>query len=128
MITKTKNMLARGQQEREDAVDKLKSICPDFTEYLNHLVDFHESRNELTSYEREIAIISSLITLGSTKDQIKIHFHKALDLGITVTQLSEIIMHISMYAGMPAAVNAFTTLKSAINSRDAANIDDHNDS
>jgi len=118
MPTKTENEPLRSQKERREVVEKINSICPDFTEYLDQLLDFHESRDELSSHEREIAIISSLITLGFTKDQINIHFHKALDLGMTAGQIAEIILHISMYAGMPAAVNAFTTLKSTLDSRE----------
>ncbi len=44
-------------------------------------------------------------------DQMRSHFEKAIDNGITAEEIGEVITHLSIYAGFPAAISAALTAK-----------------
>jgi 4-carboxymuconolactone decarboxylase len=53
----------------------------------------------------------SLVTLGAlialrASDELKIHFQIAMNNGLTLDEIEEVIYHMTGYAGYPAAVNA----------------------
>lgn len=104
-------------EKRKEVINRLNEVSPDFSNYLQDLVEFHQSRPALNGCEREIAILASLITQG-VQQQIELHMHKALDLGMSEDQIKEIIIQISLYSGMPKAVNAFLTFETVLNERE----------
>jgi 4-carboxymuconolactone decarboxylase len=54
---------------------------------------------------REIATVAALTAMGNAAPQLKVHIHAALNVGCTVTEVMEIIIQMSVYAGFPAALN-----------------------
>jgi len=63
------------------------------------------SRTELDLRSRSLSTVSQLAALGRT-DELKIHLQGALNLGWTKSELLEVLMQTSQYAGIPAAVQA----------------------
>jgi 4-carboxymuconolactone decarboxylase len=63
------------------------------------------SRTELDLKSRSLSTVSQLAALGRT-DELKIHLQGALNLGWTKSELLEVLMQTSQYAGIPAAVQA----------------------
>lgn len=61
---------------------------------------------------RSIATISMLIGLGST-EELRIHFGIALRLGISYSELLEIVLHGVYYCGSPRAHQAQRALREA---------------
>lgn len=90
----------------EGVIDSLKEICPDLG---NIIVEFPfgdiYTRPGLDIKSREIATVSALIALGMIP-QLKTHIHAALNVGLSETEIKEIIIQMAVYAGFPKAINA----------------------
>lgn len=97
-----------------DVVKSLQSVCPDLAQYTVEFPygDVH-SRPGLDAKSREISIVSSLIALGYAGPQLKVHILAALNVGCSETEIKEIIILMTVYAGFPAALNAMMVAKEA---------------
>jgi len=85
---------------------KARAVVPKLVEVVEHTIygDIWE-RPELSKRERSMITIAALIAMRQT-DQLQSHLEKALDNGLTPTELSEIMTHLAFYAGFPAALSA----------------------
>ncbi len=105
---------ARGQRALAEidgaagqaVVDSLADIAPDFARYLFEFPfgDIY-SRPGLDLRSREIATIAALAALGHAVPQLKVHIRAGLNVGLTQTEIVEILMQMAVYAGFPAALN-----------------------
>ena len=68
------------------------------------------SRPGLAVRDREIATIAMLTALGGREPQLRVHMASALNVGLTVDELYEIIIHTVIFAGFPTAINALSVL------------------
>ena len=86
--------------------DRLKPHFPKLVEMTNSYVygDLWE-REQLSKRERSIVTIAALTALG-WEDQLQSHVARGLANGLTREEVTEIITHLSMYAGWPAAMTA----------------------
>lgn len=93
-------------------VETLKEIAPDFGKYLIEFPfgDIY-SRKGVDIKTREIATIAALAALGNARPQLKIHLRACLNVGCSRTEITEILMQMSVYAGFPAALNALFAAK-----------------
>jgi len=91
---------------------RLKEIAPDFARYI---IEFPfgtiYTRPGLDWKSRELAVVAALTALGNAVPQLKEHLHRALRAGWTRQELAEVIMQMSVYAGVPAALNAMAVAK-----------------
>nr|UXE45897.1 hypothetical protein Hi04_10k_c5418_00020 [uncultured bacterium] len=99
----------RSQIER--ILASLEDIAPDFARYLVEFAfgDIY-TRPGLDLKSRQIATVAALTALGATP-QLKAHIHGALEAGCRREEIVEIIMQMAVYAGFPAALNAFAAAK-----------------
>jgi 4-carboxymuconolactone decarboxylase len=90
----------------------LSDIAPDLARYVREFAfgDIY-SRPGLDLRSREIATIASLVTLGNSPRELKAHIHGALNIGISRTEIVEVIMQMAVYAGFPAAINGMHAAK-----------------
>ncbi|MGB9304830.1 MAG: carboxymuconolactone decarboxylase family protein [Mycobacterium sp.] len=72
---------------------------------LDHVFGALWNRPGLDRRSRSLVTLGALITLRAG-DELKAHFQIALNNGLTLEEIEEVIYHISGYAGYPAAVNA----------------------
>ena len=81
-------------------------IVPDLIKY-SETVLFGEvwERPGLSKRDRSLIVVATLIALGREK-QLVGHLERALNNGLTKTELSEVITHLAFYAGWPAAMTA----------------------
>ena len=101
-------------------VDKLKDTYNDFSpELVKLILEFGYadifSRDNLNIKYRQIATISALTALGTAPLQLKFHINAGLNIGLTKTEIKEIMLLMSVYAGFPAAINGITILKEVVN-------------
>ena len=68
------------------------------------------TRPGLSTRDRELAAVASLVALGRSS-QIPQHLRASLKAGLTVDELSEVILQTAAIAGFPPAMNAMSTLK-----------------
>jgi 4-carboxymuconolactone decarboxylase len=64
------------------------------------------ARPGLTQHTRSLITIAMLIALNRS-DELKMHLSAAFNNGVTEDQIKEVIMHSSIYCGLPAANSAF---------------------
>ncbi len=62
-------------------------------------------RPELSKRDRSL-IVCAVLTATYRPEQLKGHLQRALDNGLTKTELAEMITHVAFYAGWPAAMTA----------------------
>lgn len=100
-------------------LENLNHISPDMSRYIIEFA-FGEiySRKGLDLKAREIVTISSLLTMGNAKPQLKSHIHGALNVGCSREEILEIMIQISLYSGFPAALNGLEVMKNVFDERD----------
>ncbi len=104
-----------GEQLRREVmgdayVDRVTSVTTPFSAPLQELITRHVwgevwSRPGLDRRSRSIATIATLAALRA--DELALHVRAGLNNGLTPEEIGEVLLHISVYAGVPAAVNAF---------------------
>jgi len=118
--------LKLGEQELSKLdslqVDRLKNAYNDFSPELVKLtLEFGYadifSRDNLDPKYRQIATIAALTALGNAQPQLKFHINAGLNIGLTETEINEIMLLMSVYAGFPAAINGTNILKEVVNER-----------
>ena len=102
----------------EQMVNELKDISK-FTEMTIEW-SFGEvaSRTQIDLKTRELVIIASCVTLGHVEPQLRAHIDGALQVGCRREEIIEVILQMSIYAGMALASNAFRTAKSVFTELD----------
>ncbi len=100
-------------------LENLNHISSDMSRYIIEFA-FGEiyNRKGLDLKAREIVTISSLLTMGNAKPQLKSHIHGALNVGCSREEILEIIIQISLYSGFPAALNGLEVMKNVFDERD----------
>lgn len=103
----------------EAVAEALKDIAPDFANYLMEY-PFGEiyARPGLGRRERQIATIAALAALGNAQPQLKVHIGAGLNVGLTRQEIVEVMMHLSIYAGFPAALNGLFAASEVFAQRD----------
>jgi 4-carboxymuconolactone decarboxylase len=93
-------------------VESLRDIAPDFARYLIEFPfgDIY-SRPGLDLKSREIAVVAALTALGNARPQLEVHIQGALNVGVTRSEIVEVIMQMAVYAGFPAALNGLAAAK-----------------
>jgi 4-carboxymuconolactone decarboxylase len=67
-------------------------------------------RPELSKRDRSLVTVAALIALNRP-EQLRAHFVRARENGVTQQELIEIITHLAFYAGWPNAVNAIAVAR-----------------
>ena len=100
-----------AQSHANASRDAVRKIVPDLIKY-SETVLFGEvwERPGLSKRDRSLIVVATLIALGREK-QLVGHLERALNNGLTKTELSEVITHLAFYAGWPAAMTAALVAK-----------------
>ena len=76
-------------------------------------------RPELSKRDRSLITCAALVALNRN-EQLKGHSDRALNNGVTRTELTEMLTHLAFYAGWPAALSAAGVVKDVIEAREAS--------
>ena len=68
-------------------------------------------RPGLSLRDRELATVAMLAALGAREPQLDVHLQAAVNVGISMEELREVVIHVAPYAGFPAAINAMRRLQ-----------------
>jgi 4-carboxymuconolactone decarboxylase len=71
------------------------------------------ARPGLSPRDRSLITCAALLTNGST-EQLRGHLARAMDNGLTDTELKEMIVHLAFYAGWPRAMSAITVAREVV--------------
>lgn len=99
-------------------VDKALSSATDFTRPLQELVTANcwgevWVREGLSLRTRSLVTIATLAALKASTE-LKGHVRGALRNGCTVEEIQEVLLHSTMYCGMPSGIEAFRAAKEVI--------------
>ena len=78
---------------------------------------------ELSRRERSIATLASLVT-GGNEAEIRMHVRAARRNGLERAEITEVIMHTALYAGLPAANTALGIAREVFADEDDAEMPD----
>ncbi|QFT61780.1 carboxymuconolactone decarboxylase family protein [Roseivivax sp. THAF30] len=62
---------------------------------------------------REMLTVAMLAAMGTAQGQLEFHMRAAMNTGVSREEIVEIVLQASVYAGVPASMNAITAAKKA---------------
>ena len=103
----------------ENVIKSLEDIAPDLGKFIIEFAfgDIY-TRQELTTEEREMITLSSLLTAGGCEPQLEVHINGALNVGISPKKVIETLLQCIPYTGFPKVLNAIFTAKKVITERE----------
>lgn len=88
-------------------IEELSGIAPDLARMV---VEFCYgdvfARPGLQARHRQLAALGALTVLGNAQSQLRFHIAGALNVGCSPTEIVETLIHLVVYAGFPASLNA----------------------
>ncbi|MEP3437990.1 MAG: carboxymuconolactone decarboxylase family protein [Hoeflea sp.] len=101
--------------------ERYDEMVPDFAETLvEYAYGRLYSRPGLDLKTRQIATVAALTALGGqTGPQLRVNLEHALAAGASRGELLEVILQMSVYGGMPAAINGMNTAMELFDDQDA---------
>ena len=113
-----------GEQVRREVmgdtfVDRALGNATEFSKPLQDFVNEHAwggvwNREGLDRRTRSLITLSALTALKCNQE-IKGHVRGALTNGCTVAEIRETLLHCAVYAGVPAAIDAFRAAQEVLN-------------
>jgi 4-carboxymuconolactone decarboxylase len=76
------------------------------------------TRPGLVPRDRSLVNLGMLVALNRP-DELRVHLRGALNNGVTVAEIQEVILQAGVYCGMPAALDAFRIAGSVIEEHEA---------
>ena len=73
-------------------------------------------RPQLSKRDRSLITCAALVATGKT-EQMSFHFPRAIENGVTLDEIVELITHLAFYAGWPSAMSAMTRAKELLESK-----------
>ncbi len=102
----------------EKVVNSLADIAPDMAGFI---IDFSYgdvfSRDIISPKEKEITMIAVCVAKGTMQPQMKVHLHAAFNVGCTREEITELMYHMAVYSGFPAALNGLTAVREVLEER-----------
>ena len=100
-----------GDEYVDRAQAGISEVDADFQEYIT--VSAWGSvwgRDHLTRRERSLVTIALLAALGH-REELDLHLQATRNTGASMEDIREVLMHVAVYAGVPAANSAFKRAK-----------------
>lgn len=104
--------LETGASER--VTDSLDAFSPEVAELvLGYAFTDIVSRDGIDLKTREMMTVAMLGAMGTAPGQLEFHMRAAMNVGVSREEIVEIVLQVSVYAGVPACMNAITAAKAA---------------
>jgi len=116
-----KGLAARREVMGDSYVDAALAKATDFTMPIQEHITSAAwgdiwQREGLDRRTRSLITVAMLTALGR-QHELKGHVRGALNNGVTVKELQELLLHATIYCGVPAAVDAFRTAAEVVDAR-----------
>lgn len=113
----TAKALFSGPVEVEVPYQLWKAFDPELAKDLSLFITGNlYSRGVLPLPERQLVAVAALASLHRV-EELKIHIHGALNVGVEPAKLAEAIFQTGVYAGFPAVNSALAALKEVLKAR-----------
>jgi len=104
-----------NESQVENLEDTFKKISPDMAKFV---IEFGFSdifaRPALQPKHREVATIAALTAMGNASSQLEFHIRAGLSIGLSIIEVREIMILMSVYCGFPAAINGTLLVKEIV--------------
>lgn len=112
-----------GDAHVERALGGVTELDADFQRFITEMAwGTVWSRPDLDRRTRSLVTIAILAALG--REELALHLRAAVEhVGVDPHEIAEVLLHVAVYAGVPAANSAFSVAKSIINSPAAQTTD-----
>jgi 4-carboxymuconolactone decarboxylase len=102
-------------------VEALKDIAPDLADMaISFAYGEIYSRPGLDLRQRQMVTVAALAAMGGAEPQLRFHIAGALNVGCPPEEIIELMTHLVVYAGFPAALNGVFAAKIVFNDRGIA--------
>jgi 4-carboxymuconolactone decarboxylase len=100
-----------SEQSKPQARGQLADFAPKLSELTQQVLfgDIWE-RPGLSKRDRSLITVAALVALNRT-EQLRFHFPRALENGVTKEEVVEAITHLAFYSGWPTAMSAIQLAK-----------------
>ncbi|RBQ24347.1 hypothetical protein ALNOE001_02720 [Candidatus Methanobinarius endosymbioticus] len=102
----------------EDLFNELEDVTAELGKFV---VEFPYSeiytREGLDLKTRELATVAALTSMGNAKSQLQNHINAALNVDNSPSEIIEVIMQMSAYAGFPASIKGIMAAKKYLKKR-----------
>ena len=114
-LTRAVSLLGRLEPGAPERVQSnLDAFHPDTTELvLGYAFADVVGRGEIDLKSREMLTVAMLAAMGTAQEQLEFHMRAAMHTGVSREEIVEIVLQVSVYAGVPACMNAITAAKQA---------------
>ena len=117
-------LATRKQVMGDDFVAKALGGATEFTRPMQHYITKNAwgdvwQRPGLDLKTRSLITVAMLTALGK-QHELKGHVRGALNNGATAEEISEVLLHASIYCGVPAAVEAYRSAAEVVDAPNAA--------
>jgi 4-carboxymuconolactone decarboxylase len=120
LVERTKQTAAKlfsGSVKVDVPYELWKAFDPELAKELSLFITGNlYSREVLPLPERQTVAVAALAALQKT-EELKIHLHGALNVGVSVTKLAETIFQVGVYAGFPAVNAALAAFREVLTKR-----------
>ena len=100
-----------GDQHVNKAIKNTNSIDKRFQEFITEGAWGNVwSGNKLSKRDRSLITVGILASLGHS-EELEMHINATKNTGATFDEISEVLMHVAVYAGVPASNSALKILK-----------------
>lgn len=120
---------SKYEPQRLKRLDALYEFSPDLADVvISHgLCDIWVNKTpDLSVQEKEIAVLSSLITSCTVHSEIKAHAQCLLNVGVTKEKIKELLVLLTLYIGVPKVIVAKQLIEEAFIEYDSARVEDVN--
>jgi 4-carboxymuconolactone decarboxylase len=99
-----------GSEYVEQSLARVTEFDADFQRYITESAwGSVWSRPDLDRRTRSLVTIAILAALG--RDELALHLQASRNTGVELEEIREVLLHVAVYAGVPAANSAFKTAK-----------------
>lgn len=107
-----------GGDGYDGPINRLRELAPDLARFT---VEFGYgdvmSKPTLKLATRQLCTVGALAALGNARPQLEYHINGALNVGCTPTEVIEVMILSSVYAGFPAALNGVSAAREVFQRR-----------
>lgn len=99
-----------GSNYVERAMARATDFDADFQRFITEMAwGSVWARPDLDRRTRSLVTIAILAALG--REELTVHLHASQNIGVDPHEIAEVLMHVAVYAGVPAANHAFAVAK-----------------
>lgn len=105
-------LMAIEQTEHPSINEALKDIAPDLARMaISFTYGEIYSRPVLDLRQRQFVTVAALAAMGGAEPQLRFHIAGALNVGCSPREIVELMIHLVVYAGFPAALNGVSAAR-----------------